>query len=171
MQMKNYKAIVIIAIFVLLAGVVLAVRKAPYYLNLSDSEPWGIYQLTPFDGRLIAGELVFMEVPDQARPYVYGRGWLPEGALLLKNIGAVPGDKVIVDDHHIAVNGRYIGPISMQDHEGKPLPRLRGFLKIQSGLFLPISNRIPNSFDGRYFGPVPLRLILGKAKPVFIFKR
>ena len=169
--MKSYKAIGVITMFILLAGIVLAIRKAPYYLNLSDSEPWGIYRLTPFDGHLMRGEFVIMKVPEQARPVVYGRGWLPEGGLLLKNVGAVPGDRVVIASDGIRINRQYAGPIFTRDSQGRPLPELRGAFRIQPGHFLPLAAAIPNSFDGRYFGPVPLRLILGQAEPVLIFKR
>jgi conjugative transfer signal peptidase TraF len=169
--MKSYKTITVIAIFIFLTGIVLAVKKVPYYLNLSNSEPWGIYRLTPFDGHLVTGELVIMEVPVQARPYVYGRGWLKEGGSLLKGIGAVPGDQVMITSGGILINQHYFGPVFKQDSQGKPLPELRGSFRIQPGYFLPLATAIPNSFDGRYFGPVPLRLIVGKAKPVLIFKK
>jgi conjugative transfer signal peptidase TraF len=169
--MKNYQIIIIIAICVLLAGVVLVVGKSPYYLNLSNSEPWGIYRLYLFQGDLKTGELVIMDVPAQARPYVYGRGWLPEGGRLLKNIGAIPGDQVMIKNDRFMINQKYIGPVFDQDSQGNPLPKLRGSFRIKPGYFLPIATMIPNSFDGRYFGPVPLRLIVGKAKPVLIFKK
>jgi conjugative transfer signal peptidase TraF len=169
--MRNYQIIVIIAICGLLAGLVLVVGKSPYYLNLSNSEPLGIYLLTPFRGDPKTGELVILDVPAQARPYIYGRGWLPEGGRLLKNIGAVPGDQVIISNDGIVINHQYIGPVFDQDSQGKPLPKLRGSFRIKPGYFLPIATAIPNSFDGRYFGPVPLRLIVGKAKPVLIFKK
>jgi conjugative transfer signal peptidase TraF len=169
--MKKYQVIIVIALFSFLAGLVLAVRSVPCYLNLSDSEPWGIYRLTPFDGHVFIGELVIMEVPVPARPVVYGRGWLPEGGLLLKSIGAVLGDQVMIANDAIFINQQYSGPVYHQDSQGKPLPELRGSFRIQPGYFLPLATAIPNSFDGRYFGPVSLRLILGKAKPVLIFKK
>lgn len=169
--MKKYRIIIVIAIFSFLAGLVLAARNVPCYLNLSDSEPWGIYRLTPFDGHLFIGELVIMEVPVPARPYVYGRGWLPEDGLLLKSIGAMPGDQVMIASDGIRINQQYFGPVFKQDSQGKPLPELRGSFRIQPGYFLPLATAIPNSFDGRYFGPVPLRMILGKAKPILIFKK
>jgi conjugative transfer signal peptidase TraF len=168
--MKKYETIGL-SIVVLLAVAVLAVRTLPYYLNLSDSEPRGIYQLRPFDGHLIPGELIIMEVPVQARPYVYGRGWLPKDGLLLKNVGAVPGDQVMISIDGIMINQKYTGPVFTRDSQGKPLPEIRGSFRVPPGSFLPLATAVPNSFDGRYFGPVPQRLIVGKAKPVLIFKK
>ena len=160
----------IVVILLFLAGLVLQVMQIPFYLNLSDSEPWGLYRLTKFTGHLDKGELIIMKVPVQARPYVYGRGWLPKGRLLLKNVGALTGDQVTITNDKISINQKDIGPVFQQDHQGKPLPKLRGSFRIQPGYFLPLATAIPNSFDGRYFGPVPLRLIVGEAIPVLIFK-
>lgn len=140
-----------------------------YYINFSNSEPLGIYRLIPFDGSLKRGDRVVMKPPKQALPYIYGRCWLPDGWLLIKNVGALPGDSLLISDKAIYINGQFTGPVSQHDSQGMPLPRLRGCFKIDRGLFLPISTYIPNSFDGRYFGPVPFGLIRGKAILLFRF--
>lgn len=143
--------------------------KLPFYLNYSMSEPVGIYYKTKFDGSLKKGELVFLEVPFRARTYLFGRGWIHPGDVLLKNVGAIAGDSVYITESAIYVNGKYVGPLCTRDSQNRPLPQIRGELKIKAGHFLPIATRQPNSFDGRYFGPVSQRLILGKATPVITF--
>lgn len=142
-----------------------------YYFNISASEPLGLYRKIPFNGKLKRGELVLMKVPPGARAYVYGRKWLPPGCLLLKNVGALPGDEYRISDTTFEINQCYIGPISRFDSHRKPLPRLRGIFRVPNGYFLPVSQYIPNSFDGRYFGPVPYGLIQGKAVPVLILHK
>ena len=112
-----------------------------------------------------------MQVPVQARPYVYGRGWLPNGGLLLKNLQALPGDLVSITNDRIMINQQYYGPVFSKDSQGRPLPELRGLFRIQPGYFLPLATAVPDSFDGRYFGPVPLWLIMGEAKPVLLFNK
>ncbi len=144
-------------------------RPPQYYLNLSKSMPLGVYKLIPFDGDLKTGESVILEVPEPARPYIYGRGWLPQGWLLIKTVGALPGDKVTITDDAIKIKDVYIGPVFDTDTEVRPLPRLRGSINIPEKHFLPIATYIRNSFDGRYFGPVPFDLIRGKAVPVITF--
>jgi conjugative transfer signal peptidase TraF len=138
-------------------------------LSLTDSQPYGIYRRIPLNGQLKHGELVLFKVPDQASPYVYGRGWLPKGWLLLKNVGALPGDRFTISNHCLMINNKYIGPVFKQDSKSKPMPRLRGCYQVPKGYFLPISTHIKKSFDGRYFGAISTKLIVGKAKPVIIF--
>lgn len=172
MTLRNLKKILIpMAIIpILYLGIYLLNSPTPrIYLNLSNSEPLGIYRRIPFDGHLQTSELVFLVAPEQARPYIYGRGWLPEGWLLLKSVGALTGDKVTISNDSIKIKGVYTGPVLDKDNEGKPLPRLRGDIHIPAAHFLPIASRINNSFDGRYFGPVSYQLIQGKAIPVFTF--
>ena len=41
-----------------------------------------------YKSELQIGEVVILKVPSRARTYVYGRGWLPEGWDLIKNVGA-----------------------------------------------------------------------------------
>lgn len=162
-----------LVLMAMLSGLFIAARFGPetgYYINYTASVPVGLYRMLPADDRVKLGELVFMEVPEHARPYAYGRGWLPEGALLIKRVGGVPGDKYAITDTGLSINGRFIGPVFEQDREGKPLPKKRGTWRIKQGYFLPVATGVENSFDGRYFGAVPVGLIRGKAIPVLIWK-
>jgi conjugative transfer signal peptidase TraF len=117
---------------------------------------------------LHAGDLVIMDLPEQAKPYVYGRLWLQPGWPLLKNVGAVAGDEYQITAAAITVNGKNCGPVFAVDGRGRALPRLRGCFKVIDGYFLPLST-FSRSFDGRYFGTAPLKLIRGKAIPILIF--
>jgi len=69
-----------------------------FWLNLTDSEPMGLYRLEPLKGGVRRGELILMDVPKEFRKYVYGRGWLPEGWSLFKHVGAVAGDTYCVTE-------------------------------------------------------------------------
>ena len=140
-----------------------------FYLNFTISEPSGIYQKIPFNGILKKGELVLFEAPKAAKPYLYGRKWLKPGTLLLKNVGALPGETYQINESVILINGQYIEPIYHYDHQGQPLPKLRGSFTIKPGYFLPLSTYAKKSFDGRYFGQVSIKKIIGKAKLIYQF--
>ncbi len=157
-------------VFILLSLQIAGLQPPKYYLNLSRSMPLGVYKFIPFNGDLKVEDLVIFDVPQQARPYVYGRGWLPKGWLLIKKVGALPGEKVTITNDSIKIRDVYVGPVFETDTEGKPLPRLRGSFIIPENHFLPIATYIQNSFDGRYFGPVSKTLIRGKAIPIVTFK-
>lgn len=144
--------------------------RGEFWLNLTDSEPIGLYRVHQVDGEVRRGEMIVMEVPAEFRPYVYGRGWLPEGWALFKHVGAVAGDVYCVAESWLIVNGNPVGPVYRVDEEGRSLPQLKGCREIPAGYFLPVATRIPRSFDGRYMGPVRLALIQGVAKPILTWE-
>lgn len=175
MEIKDRKPLFLIPIVLIIFFVLhLVGPNRPllrFYLNLSPSEPEGLYLAVPFAGQLKKMDYVLIAPPENAVPYIYGRGWLPENRLLLKNVYALPGDHVQITNRAIYINHRYVGPIKEQDSTGLPLPRLRGSIPVPANYFLPIADRNPNSFDGRYFGPVSNRQIRFVVKPFLIWGR
>jgi len=144
--------------------------KKIFYINLSASFPRGIYLIQKFQSSDIKpGVAVIFDPPTAARPLIYGRGWLPSGWPLIKDVGAVSGDTYTVAGGCFCINGRYVGQVFNQDTEGKPLPVIKGTETVKPGEFLPVSTHIPHSFDGRYFGPVAMAAIRGKAIPVWMY--
>lgn len=144
-------------------------KQPRYYINLSPSEPRGLYKVEAFHGSLQTGDMVIFDVPEQVRPYVYGRDWVPADRPLLKHVGAIPGDVFCVTDTAAYINGGYLGPVSMVDSKGRPMPVLRGSYQIEEGYFFPVATMQARSFDGRYFGAVPTNLIRNKVIPVITF--
>jgi conjugative transfer signal peptidase TraF len=172
--MKKRRIIIFMAGFLIMLLIVQIISLYPpkFYLNLSPSVPMGLYRLQSksLKQNLKIGDFVIIKVPRQARPYIYGRHWLPQKWRLIKNVGALPGDKFEITDKALFINNTYIGPVYLIDHEGKPLPKLRGAFLVPSKYFLPVGTGTKKSFDGRYFGPVPQNLILGKAMPVVTWR-
>jgi conjugative transfer signal peptidase TraF len=140
-----------------------------FILNLTGSEPRGIYFLKPFDGALHRGDLVFMKCPPGYEKFVYGRKWLPNGWPLLKTVRGIPGDCFCVSENDVSVEGKRFGPVYSFDSQGLQLPVIRGCRTIPPHHFLPIATGLENSFDGRYFGAVPDSLITGKAELIISF--
>lgn len=136
------------------------------FINQSGSLPTGIYMAVPM-GKLEVGDFVRMEVPTNVAGIVHERGWLKPGALLLKKVGALEGTSYHIDDRFFEINVKYVGPVYNVDCNGFPMPKLRGNFIVKKGCFLPVANYAPNSFDGRYFGDVPLELIKGKVIPIW----
>ncbi|MBJ6749916.1 S26 family signal peptidase [Geomonas sp. Red421] len=143
--------------------------RGAFWINVTDSEPMGLYRLHPVQGEVQRGEMVIMEVPEEFRQYVYGRGWLPQGWPLLKHVGAVAGDSYCVEQGRFIVNGSVIGPVYASDQEGRLLPKVEGCREVPAGYFLPVATHIARSFDGRYMGAVKLSVIKGVARPVVTF--
>jgi conjugative transfer signal peptidase TraF len=139
-----------------------------YYINASHSVPLGFYRILPHN-KINVGDLVIFDTPQGVHPYIYGRRWLPDGWPLIKYVGAGEGDTYAVLNGIFTIHGRYAGPVYERDSQGKALPYIGGRYRVERNTFLPISTHIDNSFDGRYFGTVPLSAIKGKLKPIWTF--
>ena len=138
----------------------------PLLINLSASAPPGVYAVHAHpDRNYPTGTLIVLPVPDAFRKMVARRGWLKPGVPLIKTVGARSGDQVCWETH-LTVNDEDRGPILARDSAGRALPRPHGCARVPDGFFLPLSTRIPNSFDGRYIGVQPLAAIWGEARPV-----
>ena len=149
----------------------LAFQPSPtdLWLNLTPSLQRGVYKVVPFDGNLMAGDYVIVSVPDNARELVYGRRWLPADWPLLKRVAGLPGDSYAINNAgQFCVNGFPLGAVSDLDSSGLPLPRLTPGI-VPEGHFLLFADKIPNSFDSRYLGPIPNKLILKKVVPILTY--
>jgi conjugative transfer signal peptidase TraF len=139
-------------------------------INGTASEPVGFYRLVkhePADFR--RGMYVVFPVPQVMQGLVYGRHWMPDGVPFLKELAALVGDRVCVLPHRLEINGRYLGPVYQQDSQGRPLPQNLGCFEVPAGMFFAASAHLDKSFDGRYFGALPLSQLLGEARPLWTF--
>jgi conjugative transfer signal peptidase TraF len=162
-----YNKVILIICFSVILIVISGSLTPLFYINCTSSQPRGIYCKVLFQSNFKPGDLVLVQIPR----YISQRNsnWLRNDILLLKQIGAVAGDEIKITDQCIFINDQIVGPISDKDSLGRPLPKIRGNFTIKPGHFLPISTHIPNSFDGRYFGQIPLKSIKGKVIPIFLF--
>jgi len=148
--------------------------RAHYFINLSSSMPYGIYRVKKPCG-FKRGDAVILHPPKEVADEIEKRHWLPKGWPLLKYIGAVEGDKYCTKSSLFTVscsfyiNDGYIGLVSECDSQGLPLTHIKGCHVVKKNNFLPISTYIKNSFDGRYFGEIPLSSIQGIAEPILTF--
>lgn len=133
--------------------------------NLSPSLPPGFYLVQPSHS-VSLGEIAVFRLPRDVLKKVGGRRWLAHPPLLIKPTAGVTGTRVCHESSAIWINGVRVGPTLLTDSDGLELPQIRGCYRIRRGWFLPLSNRIPNSFDGRYFGALPPSLLIGRAIPI-----
>jgi len=139
-------------------------------INETPSEPVGFYRLVVHErSEFHRGMYVVFPVPQAYRSLVYGRHWMRQGVPLLKELLGLPGDQVCVFADRLEVNGEYVGPVFAHDSQGRSLPQIRGCFVVQVGTFFAASKHLANSFDGRYFGPLPVTQLLGEARPVWTF--
>src|SRR6266568_2136708 len=97
---KRPLKIVISVLLIFIAALIVQRFYTPLiWINLSESEPLGLYQVQMFNGDLSHGDLVIMNVPSGFERYVYDRGWLPKGWPLLKNVAALPGETYCINNN------------------------------------------------------------------------
>jgi signal peptidase I len=101
----------------------------------------------------------------------------------IKRLVGLPGETISVDPPHLVVNGEKItGPfpfarllkepyhgyeLANPDYPVPPLGRPNQELVLQDNEFLPFGDNTRHSLDGRYFGGVPVRSLIGPAFAVY----
>jgi conjugative transfer signal peptidase TraF len=131
--------------------------------NASASAPLGLY-LVEQTAALGKGDLVLAWAPDSARRMAAERGYLPESVPLTKRIVAVSGDTVCGRHSLLLING-WVAAIQLPaDPQGRPLTPWTGCRVLGPGEVLLLMAEVWDSFDSRYFGPIPT---LGKLVPIW----
>jgi conjugative transfer signal peptidase TraF len=146
-----------------------------YRVNTTASMPLGVWHVTPTT-TVERGDVVWVCPPSNATFREARRfGFVPAGFCpgdfnpLLKPVAAVAGDRVLVEDRGVSVNGRLLANSApaRKDAMGRFLPRVpRRAYTVKPGQVWLISTYNAASFDSRYFGPLATDLIVGVADPV-----
>lgn len=133
--------------------------------NASASAPLGLYWVT--HAMPARGDFVLAEVPPSVRALAVARGYLPDGVRLVKRVVALAGDLVCATGETVAVNGTPLAQRLEHDADGRPLPIWQDCRVLAADEFFLLMPDVPDSFDGRYFGPIRTAAIIGKLIPVW----
>jgi conjugative transfer signal peptidase TraF len=134
--------------------------------NSTASVPLGLYAITTAD-HLAIGNRVAIDPPEPLATFLAERGYLPRGVPLLKTIAAIQRQRVCRIGSKIIIDGKAVGETRARDRLGRELPVWQGCRCISEGEFFLMNASVPDSFDGRYFGPTPATAIIGKAVPLW----
>jgi conjugative transfer signal peptidase TraF len=137
--------------------------------NASESVPIGLYSVQPAD-ELMVTTLVVAMPPEPLATFLAEGGYLPRGVPLIKRILALPGQSVCRNHLLITVDGIDMGAARERDRRGRPLPAWQGCRLVAEGQVFLMNWDEPASLDGRYFGPIPLSAIVGRAEPLWTFE-
>jgi type IV secretory pathway protease TraF len=85
----------------------------------------------------------------------------------LKRVAAVPGQRVCRTGLAITVDGVPMGDALDRDRRGRPLPVWQGCRSVATGDLFLMNPDVRDSLDGRYFGPIPARGVIGRAIPLY----
>lgn len=146
-----------------------------YRINLTPSEPLGLWRIVPL-GRPVAGnDLVFICPPAtvemrEARARGYLRsGSCPGGvAPLIKTVIAVAGQHVEIGAS-VSVEGRVVSSSSLASRDGSDRPLAPSASGTVPPGYVFLHSAFPGSFDSRYFGSVPASGVLGLAQEVLTY--
>lgn len=159
-------------------GAAAGMARAGYTMtaNLTPSVPMGLYVADHHVGTLTRGQIVAFLPHNAAARYGVAQGWIKPGGSYIKRVGALAGDLVCVDaelsvttmEAGLVGTTKRIGPVAWVDRSGRPLPHaLQGCHRVPAGSFLPVGDGLPNSFDGRYFGFVPVLAVQARLTPLW----
>ena len=146
-----------------------------YRINLTPSEPLGLWRIVRVDRPAAVGDLVFICPPQtmmmrEARARGYLRSGLCPGGVapLIKSVIAVAGQRVEVEAG-VSVDGRSVPSSNVVQRDGQE----RRMAPFQSGIVpagsVFLHSPFAGSYDSRYFGPIPEAGVLGLAQEVLTY--
>lgn len=152
-----------------LGGVVCIAASHPHHpllvWNASASVPIGLYRVIHDTPR--RGALALVATPPMFAALAAARGYVPLHVPLIKRVAAMSGDQVCAWGDTVSIDGGYAIARLARDSKGRPLPRWNGCRVFGSGEVFLLNADVPHSFDGRYFGPVPVSSIAGILTPLW----
>ncbi|WP_084368196.1 conjugative transfer signal peptidase TraF [Rhizobium sp. RU36D] len=156
-------------------GLIVLLAGQGFRINLTPSEPLGLWRIVRPDRPILVGDMVFICPPDtaamrEARARGYLRfglcaGWV---APLIKTVVAASGQVIEIHDD-VRINGRLLpySRVARTDGQGREMEWYDGGVVPPGTVFL--YSEFPASFDSRYFGPLPMDGILGLAREVWTY--
>jgi len=133
--------------------------------NASASAPTGLYAVHQVDSPPL-GKLVVVTPPPSLARWMAQRHYLPIGVPMLKHVTAIAGQRVCWVNGAVSVDGKLVGKARSRDSQGRELPVWKGCQKLRRDQIFLMNTDVPDSLDGRYFGPVPVATVIGQATPL-----
>lgn len=162
------RAGLLVCVGLALAGLALGPVFAPTPLliwNASASAPIGLYRLEPGVPPAVGERVAYRPAPERAR-WLAARGYLPAGLPLLKPVAAEAPSIVCRTGRTVTIDGRAVAEARLRDAAARSLPVWQGCVRLGTDTVFLLAPDVPDSLDGRYFGPVNRRDLLGRVTPI-----
>lgn len=137
--------------------------------NATSSVPIGLYRIVSADP-LTVGTLVVVKTPPSFARLFSERAYLPLGVPLVKPIAAMAGDAVCRHGRNVTIDSRVAAIALDRDRLGRKLPRWQGCRRVAASEVFLLATSRPDSLDSRYFGPVPVSSVIGRAVPLWLIR-
>ncbi|RAI01452.1 S26 family signal peptidase [Acuticoccus sediminis] len=134
--------------------------------NVSASAPIGLYRIDPAE-RLEVPDLVAVMPPDPLEGFMVERGYIGRDVPILKRVLGLPGQRICRIGRTITVDGIAMGKALDHDRLDRPLPVWSGCRVVADDELFLMNWQVPDSLDGRYFGPLPATTVIGRAIPLY----
>lgn len=131
--------------------------------NPSRSVPSGFYLRSGEPPR--RGDFVTVAAVEVAQDYAARRGYADPTDRFLKRVAATEGQLVCAEDEIVSIDGVQTATRIERDDEGRVLPAWRGCRRLSAGELFLLGDT-DDSFDGRYWGPIPTELIEAAWTPI-----
>ncbi len=134
--------------------------------NASASAPIGLY-LRRDEDKVYRGDLVLVEPPESVARFADERRYLPFGVPLIKRVAALSGSTICGQGNIISIDGKAVLRRLKVDGKRRPLPAWSGCHRLGVDEVFLAMEGVPGSFDGRYFGALPVTSIRGRLVPLW----
>lgn len=162
-----WKTLVAMEIGVILIGFSVLPKSRPNLIwNASASVPIGLYHVTSA-AKLDLDDIVVVRPPTELADFLDRGHYLPRGVPLLKHVAALAGERVCRDGAHVVIDGTPVADALEHDRRGRPLPQWQGCVTLTDDQIFLLNADRPDSLDGRYFGPLDLSTVVGRATPIW----
>ena len=152
------------AVLGVLAIIVSALVKPDIRLvyNPSESAPRGWYAVHRAT-QLEVGDYVIAQLPRDIAAFAAKRDYLPRHVPVLKRIAATAGQRVCVRDGTVLIDGAAVATTLTRDGRRRSLIAWPHCRKLETGELFLLNASAPSSFDSRYFGPIDVSFVRGRA--------
>lgn len=156
-------------------AILAAGAAAGFRINMTPSEPLGLWRIRPLNRAVAVGDLVLICAPEtETFSEARARGYLRSGlcatgaAPLIKMVVATEGQHIEVGAE-VRIDGLRIPQTGVvpADGKGRALSIYDGGIVPAGAVFL--YSPYAASWDSRYFGPIPASGVLGLAQEVLTY--
>jgi conjugative transfer signal peptidase TraF len=119
---------------------------------------------------LAVNDLVVASPPNKVANLLAAGDYLPHGVPLIKRVLAIAGQAVCRKGLTIIVDGIEMGAARERDRHGRSLRHLARLPRNWGRCVFLMHLDEAASFDGRYFGALPVSSVIGRVEPLWTFE-